>query len=181
MDAVDRIETARLRLRRWHAGDEAPMLAINEDPEVTRYLNRRVDAAANAAFLARAQEHWAEHGFGFWAIETRPSAEGPAELVGFAGVAYPTFIAQLASRPELGWRLARGAWGRGLATEAASAARDHAFATLALPELISIIHPENARSLRLASRLGMVAEGQVHNPIIARDVDVWRLAAPDGG
>jgi RimJ/RimL family protein N-acetyltransferase len=112
---------------------------------------------------------------GSWtpSIESRPPRCGCA--------AGPTFLAQLASRPELGWRLARGAWGRGLATEAASAARDHAFATLALPELISIIHPENARSLRLASRLGMVLEGQVHNPVIGRDVDVWSLAAPGGG
>jgi len=95
------------------------------------------------------------------------------------GAAYPTFLPELAARPELGWRLAREAWGRGLAAEAAGAAREDAFARLGLSELISIIHPENRRSRRLAAKLGMVVERQVHNPVLGREVDVWRLAAPD--
>jgi RimJ/RimL family protein N-acetyltransferase len=93
-------------------------------------------------------------------------------------VAYPEFFPALAVRPELGWRLARSAWGRGLATEAALAARADAFDRLRLPEVISIIHPENARSRRLAQKLGMAIEGQVHNPVLDRAVDVWRLDAP---
>lgn len=168
------------------------MVAINEDPQVTRYLNRPVNAAATAAFYARAVGHWEEHGFGFWAIELReaPAASGEgargaraaprgraAGFIGFAGVAYPTFLPALADRPELGWRLARHAWGRGLATEAATAARDHAFAVLGLPELISIIHPENVRSRRVATKLGMTLCAQVHVPALDRDADVWTLAA----
>ena len=80
---------------------------------------------------------------------------------------------ELAHRPEFGWRLARGAWGRGLATEAAGAARDDAFERLGLPELISIIHPENERSRRVATKLGMTIEGEVSW--------VLRPAVPFGG
>ena len=181
--------TPRLRLRRWRAEDEAAMAAINADPAVTRYLNRPVDAAATAAFYAGVAEHWDEHGFGFWAVELRepelprPAAEagrgeGPAAFIGFAGVAHPTFLPELAARPELGWRLARRAWGRGLATEAATAARDQAFATLGLPELISIIHPDNARSRRVATKLGMTLSERVHVPALGREAGVWTLAAP---
>ena len=81
------------------------MVAINSDPAVTEFLNRRMDAAATAAFLDRTEEHWAEHGFGHWAVEP---TEGPlaGEMIGFVGVAYPTFLPELATRPELGWRLA---------------------------------------------------------------------------
>jgi RimJ/RimL family protein N-acetyltransferase len=185
MASAKQLETARLVLRRWRPEDEAAMAAINADPEVTRYLNRPVDAAATAAFYARVMEHWEEHGFGFWAVELRAPASGPAapaaepaRLIGFAGVAHPTFLPALAARPELGWRLTREAWGRGLATEAATAARDHAFATLGLAELISIIHPENARSRRVATKLGMTLTEHVRVPALERDADVWVLAAP---
>ena len=138
------------------------MVAINSDPEVTEFLNRVMDAAATAAFLARTEEHWAEHGFGHWAVEP---LDGPlaGEMIGFVGVAYPTFLPELATRPELGWRLARESWGNGYATEAALLARDDAFTRLALPELISIIHPDNERSRRVATKVGMTIERQVSN------------------
>jgi RimJ/RimL family protein N-acetyltransferase len=174
--AADELRTARLWLRRWRAQDEGPMAAINEDPEVTRYLNRSTDRAATAAFYAGVEEHWAEHGFGFYAVES--VADGPGGgFIGFVGVAHPTFVPELAARPELGWRLARRAWGRGLATEAARAVRDHAFERLALHELISIVHPDNARSQRVATKLGMTVAQRVRIPGLEREADVWRLAS----
>jgi RimJ/RimL family protein N-acetyltransferase len=180
---VTALRTARLLLRPWRPEDEAPMLAINRDPEVRRHLNRPVTDAALAAFHPYLVEHWEAHGFGPFAVETAEGCDeiAPGTFVGFAGVAYPTYLPALAERPEIGWRLARAAWGKGLATEAALAARDHAFATLGLPELIAIVHPENARSRRVASKLGMAIASHVHNPLLGRFVDVWALAAPAGG
>jgi RimJ/RimL family protein N-acetyltransferase len=170
------IRTDRLLLRRWRPDDEPKLAAINRDPEVTRYLNRATaDEHAIREFFSRIDEHWREHGFGFFALEVtsgEPDLNG--RMIGFAGVAYPNFLPELAERPELGWRLARDAWGRGLAYEAASAARDHALRETGLEELISIIHPENQRSRRLAQRLGMELERLVHNPNIGRDVELWR-------
>ncbi len=171
------IITPRLRLRGWTAADAEPMAAINSDPEVTRHLNRAVDREAVAAFLGRAIAAWAAHGFGWYAVESR-EAGSAGRLLGFAGVSYPTFMPELAARPELGWRLARSAWGRGLATEAACAARDDAFGRLRLPELISIIHPDNDRSQRVAVKLGMTRDGRAVNPVLGRPVDVWRLGPP---
>lgn len=69
--------------------------------------------------------------------------------------------------------------GAGLATEAAAAARDDAFGRLRLPELISIIHPENERSKRVAIKLGMRLRRQIHNPVFGIEVDVWEVAAVD--
>jgi RimJ/RimL family protein N-acetyltransferase len=171
------VRTERLILRRWRPEDEAPMAAINSDPAVTEFLNRRIDGAATAAFLDRTAEHWDEHGFGHWAVEP---AAGPraGEMIGFVGVAYPTFLPELAARLELGWRIASGSWGSGYATEAAFAARDDAFGRLDLGELISIIHPDNERSRRVATKVGMTIERQIHIPVLDRDVDVWQVAAP---
>lgn len=171
------LRTPRLLLRRWRPEDEASMVAVNSDPAVTEFLNLRIDAAATAAFLARTREHWEEHGFGRWAVEPR---EGPlaGRMIGFVGVGYPTFLPELATRPELGWRLSRESWGHGYATEAALAARDDAFTRLGLPELISIIHPDNVRSQRVAAKAGMTIERQVLNEFLGRDVDVWQASAP---
>jgi RimJ/RimL family protein N-acetyltransferase len=177
--------TERLLLRRWLPRDEAPMRAINRDPEVARHLNRPTSEAALAAFHPYLVAHWDEHGFGPWALEARePIASrpdgreiAPGTFVGFAGVAYPTYLPALAEEPEIGWRLARAAWGHGLATEAALAARDHAFGVLGMPRLIAIVHPDNARSRSVARKLGMAIERQVHNPVLRRVVDVWALDA----
>ncbi len=119
------------------------MAAINRDPDVTRWLNRPADARAVDGFYGAVTEHWTTHGFGLYAVEVL-GVDGHA-FIGFVGAAYPTFLPALAHRPELGWRLAREAWGKGLATEAATAARDDALHRLALPSLISIIHPQNTR------------------------------------
>lgn len=174
MNARDELITERLILRRWRPGDEAPMAAINRDPEVARYLNRPVDERSIEVFYGLMEDHWARHGFGPYAVQRRDEGD----FIGFVGVAYPAFLAAVADRPELGWRLARAAWGSGYATEAARVVRDEAFGRLGLAELISIIHPDNARSRRIAEKLAMVVEKQVHNPVIGIDTDVWRATAP---
>ncbi len=64
---------------------------------------------------------------------------------------------------------------KGLATEAAIAARDSALHRLALASLISIVHSENTRSQGVARKLGMSIESQIYNPVLDCDVDVWQL------
>jgi RimJ/RimL family protein N-acetyltransferase len=167
---TEELLTERLRLRRWRPDDAVAMGAINGDPEVARYLNAPTDDAAVDAFVGQRIEHWDAHGFGFWAVELLATQE----LVGFAGVGYPLFLPSVAHRPELGWRLARHAWGRGLATEAAAAARDDALGRLGLAELISIIHPANKRSQSVARKLGMSIDTLVRHPGLGLDVEIWR-------
>jgi RimJ/RimL family protein N-acetyltransferase len=166
---TDELLTARLRLRRWQPQDDAAMRAVNRDPQVARYLNAPTDERAVGAFVARVEQHWTAHGFGFWAVQLRANAT----FAGFVGVAYPTFLEVVADRPELGWRLARELWGQGLATEAATAARDDALGRLGLESLISIIHPDNVRSQRVARKLGMRVEQLVRHPRLGRDVEIW--------
>lgn len=175
--ATEELLTPRLRLRRWRPEDERPMAAINSDPAVTEFLNAPIDAAATAAFLQRTRTHWDEQGFGHWAVEVR-EGELAGRLIGFVGVAYPRYLPEVADRPELGWRLGSESWGNGYATEAAVAARDDAFTRLGLSELISIIHPENERSKRVATKLGMSIQSQVFNQVHERAVDIWGVEGP---
>jgi RimJ/RimL family protein N-acetyltransferase len=175
--AAAELLTPRLRMRLFRPSDEPALADINADPEVTRYLNRPVGRAASLAFYENAVGHWATHGFGFYAVESR-EPESTGRFLGFIGLGYATFLPELRHRVEIGWRLGRAAWGRGLATEGALAARDHAFEVVRLTELISIIHPDNERSRRVAAKLGMAVSELVDNPVIGREVEVWRIT-PD--
>jgi RimJ/RimL family protein N-acetyltransferase len=170
------LQTERLLLREWRDEDIEPMIAINRDPEVTQFLNRPSDEQAALAFHERMLDHWTRFGFGLFAAEGRAGALR-GELLGFVGLSYPEFLPQLAARCELGWRLSRASWGLGLATEAALACRDDAFARLGLPELISIIHPGNLRSQRVAQKVGMAPEGTVFNAVLGIDTEVWQRTA----
>lgn len=153
------------------------MALINSDPEVTRWLNRPTDELAVAAFHQAALQHWSDHGYGLWAIEPRAAAPLEQSVIGFVGAALPTYISELAERPELGWRLARAAWGRGLATEGALAARAELLRSADIAgELISIIHPDNGRSQSVARKLAMRFERDVYNPVLDRQVEVWVTA-----
>lgn len=90
--------------------------------------------------------HWQLRGFGMWALEARSTGA----FVGRAGLHFPDGW----PAREVAWALARPWWGRGYAFEAAVAALDYAFQVLRWPRAISLIDPQNERSIRLAERLG---------------------------
>jgi RimJ/RimL family protein N-acetyltransferase len=171
------LRTERVLLRGWEPSDEPEMARINRDPEVTRHLNRPLDDHGVSTFFDAIVSHWEHYGYGPWALESlEPDTKG--RFLGFTGLAsVPSFMAGAGPGPELGWRLDRAVWGRGLATEAALAARDDACARLGLAELISIIHPENRRSQRVAIKLGMRRARSIENRLLGRQVDVWQLSA----
>jgi RimJ/RimL family protein N-acetyltransferase len=88
---------------------------------------------------------------GLWALEVRATGR----FVDFTGLWSPDFEAPFTPAIEVGWRLARIAWGRGYATEAATAALDFAFERLGLDEVVSFTTPLNRRSVAVMRRLGM--------------------------
>lgn len=140
------IRTERLVLREWRADDVEPFVSLNADPAVMEFFPRPLEREATLASIARIEAHFAQHGYGLWAVEI----PGVAPFIGFTGLARPVF------RPddvEIGWRLARAYWGAGYATEAARAAVARAF-EIGIPELISMTVPENIRSQRVMEKLG---------------------------
>lgn len=106
--SVTTVTTARLLLRGWRESDRDPFAAMNADPEVARYLPTPLDRASSDALVDRIVAHWAEHGFGLWAIERHDDGA----FLGFTGLYRPAFEAHFTPAVEVGWRLAREAWGR---------------------------------------------------------------------
>src|SRR5215207_4770504 len=131
------IVTDRLRLRPWRDTDLAPFAALNADAEVMAHYPAPLDRAASDAMVARIRAHFAQHGFGLWAVEI----PGVAAFVGSVGLLVPRVELPFASAQqptvEIGWRLARDYWGCGYATEAARAVLDVGFGHFGLVEVVS--------------------------------------------
>jgi RimJ/RimL family protein N-acetyltransferase len=169
------LETARLRLRPFRADDFDPYATMCADPEVMRYVGDRGVLSRDEAWrqMAMLAGHWQLRGFGMWAVEERETGA----FVGRVGLYYPEGWPDR----EVAWALARAYWGRGYAAEAARAALEVAFGRLGWPRAISLIDPLNARSVRLAERLGERLEGETtvrgHQvAVYAIEKAAWRAA-----
>ena len=152
------LETQRLRLRPFRASDIDDYARLHADPEVVRYLSSGQtpwDRARSWRHLAFLVGHWQLKGSGMWALEHK----GNGAFLGMVGFAAPEGWPGF----ELAWTLARREWGNGYATEAARAALAHAFSTLKMDRIISLIHPENQASIRVAERLGERLQGRIQH------------------
>lgn len=144
------LRTARLTLRPWRDADRPAFAALNADPEVARDLGGPLSRADSDAKLDRYLRTWETHGHGRWAIE---DTEG--RFVGYAGVQPSAPDHPLGPHAEVGWRLARPAWGKGYATEATRAALDDFFDRTAVTEVLAYTAADNAPSQAVMARLGL--------------------------
>ncbi|HSD77661.1 MAG TPA: GNAT family N-acetyltransferase [Solirubrobacteraceae bacterium] len=176
------VQTPRLLLRPWRPeADLDPLAALCADPEVMRHIGtgRTLTGPEAGALLAAIVRHWEAHGYGLWAVEVKQHAGGrPGEAVGFAGLAIPSFLPAVLPAVECGWRLARGWWGRGLATEAGRASVAWGWERLGLQRLLAIVAPGNDRSVRVAEKLGMHRGRDRVHPVTRRRLWVYELERP---
>ena len=142
--------TPRLRLRLWRDDDLAELERVNADPRFTRFLNPGGGAYPpgwTADKIARMRADWDRNGWGAWAVETLADDR----LVGRVGFQYHRLWPD---DVELGWGVDPDLWGRGYATEAAAAALRFGFERAGFPRVVSILHPENVASIRVAEKIG---------------------------
>jgi RimJ/RimL family protein N-acetyltransferase len=149
------LRTDRLLLRRWRPEDRAPFAAMNADPAVMEHFPARLTPAESDAFIERIESGFAEHGFGLWALEVAESGPLEGQFIGFTGLSVPRFRAHFTPAVEVGWRLARPAWGHGYASEAARQALAFGFRQRRLPEVVSFTAVPNVRSQAVMRRIGM--------------------------
>jgi RimJ/RimL family protein N-acetyltransferase len=160
------ITTERLILRRWRPDDREPYAAMMTDPEVSYWLGSAPARDAALASIDRLDAELGANGYGLFAVERRSDAAfvGAAELM----AVNPRL--PVAPGHEIGWRLARPAWGHGYASEAARALLAFGFGDLALAEILAFTAETNARSRAVMERIGMRRDA-------ARDFDHPALAA----
>ncbi len=173
------IRTQRLLMRRWRASDRAPFAAMNADTEVMRYFPAALDRADSDQLIDRIEERFESQGFGLWALEILDSGE----FIGFTGLNPMPAGVPGSGDQEIGWRLARRAWHKGYATEAARAALDVGLNQLGLPVIWSMTAVINLPSQAVMQRLGMVPHRLFDHPRIAmgdalRPHVVYRIGNP---
>lgn len=163
------LRTPRTVVRPFEPDDLVDAFSVFGDAVVMRYAAGAPDASLDATRvrLERYAEHQAQHGFSKWAVR----AADTGEYLGDAGILHLPETGEL----ELGYRLARAQWGRGLATEVASAWLHHAMHVLRLPRVIAFADRRNAASIRVLRKIGMPFDR--HDHLGGLDCVVHALAA----
>lgn len=166
---IPRLETDRLILREYRQSDFDDFAAFYATPR-SRFVGGPLPRELAWRGLAAHLGHWALRGYGFWAVEEKASGA----FCGHVGLWFPEGWPE----PEVGWVLMGHAEGRGLALEAALAARHYAYHTLRWPTAISMIDPDNTRSLQVAARMGCRHESDFTHVRLG-GMQVWRHPLPD--
>ena len=144
------IQTPRLLLRAMRADDVAALLGVFADPAVmAAFGSDPFDRPQMERWVHRNLDHQKRHGYGLFTVILRENGL----LIGDCGLERMEVNGE--TQVELGYDLRSDCWGHGLATEAATAVRDHAFEVLKLPRLISLIRRGNHASRRVAEKIGM--------------------------
>jgi RimJ/RimL family protein N-acetyltransferase len=146
------LTTKRLLIREFADRDLDPYAAMLGDPETMRYYPRPYTREEARGFMERNAARYRAHGFGVWVLEDRESEV----FVGDCGLTVP--LVEGIAEVEIMWHVVRERWRQGLATEAATAVRDHAFSTVGLRRLIALVRPVNTASRGVAEKLGMEIE-----------------------
>jgi RimJ/RimL family protein N-acetyltransferase len=164
------IETDRLILRMFREDDLEPYARIWADPDVMRYLGDGKPLTRSEAWrqMAMILGHWRLRGYGPWAVEERATGDLIGRIGLFNPEGWPGF--------EVGWVLGKPYWGRGYATEGARRALEYAFTELGRDHVISLIHPANAASIRVAERIGETLEGRTQ--LFGHEVLVYGIDRP---
>lgn len=164
--SVIQLETERLVLRMWREEDFNTYAEMCADPNVMRYLGEktfnRMEAWRHMAVLVG---HWHLRGYGYWAVEEKASGNFIGRIGFLNPEGWPGF--------ELGWTLSPSAQGKGYATEGARRALEYAFTEMDREHVISLIHPDNHPSIRVAERLGEKLEGKTE--LLGHDVLIYGI------
>ena len=172
--AASMLRGERVTLRPWTDADLAPFAALNADPEVMLRMSKHLTRAESDAFAARIRSHLAEHGFGLWALEV--PGLGFAGFVGLsASVPFELPVPGIVAAPhEIGWRLARSAWGQGYATEGAKLALRYGFEVAKLPQIVSFAAADHLASHAVMRRIGLTWRGEFDHPRLPPDHRSYR-------
>ncbi len=168
--------TARLILRQPEESDAEPLMAMEADPEVMRYIDtgapRRPDRDLAERSVERWRRQWDEQGFGRCSIIVRATGE----YAGWVTLAVPQFLPEILPAVEIGYILRRECWGQGYATEAAAELLRFGLTEAGLDRIVSIRHVDNMGSKRVMDKLGLRFELRTTVPATGQPVAVHAIA-----
>ena len=171
------IETYRLLLRLPEAADAQALLEIHMDPEVLEQGLVTLTAPPGGIEVARRNidrilRHWKHYNYGQWSVVDRATGL----VIGCVGF----FHREEHAETELGWIIRRSCWSKGFATEAARAAIDWAWQATPIDHIVSLIRPDDARSMRVAEKSGQRFEREGIEPLNRQRRRIFGLYRPAG-
>jgi RimJ/RimL family protein N-acetyltransferase len=173
--------TPRLSLRPPEEQDAGPLMAMDADPQVMRYIGTGAiippdrDRARQA--VTRWRNQWDEQGFGMCSVIV--AATGA--YAGWVTLAVPAFLPEILPAVEIGWRLPREHCGHGHATEAAAELLRFGLTAAGLDRVVSIRDIGNARSGRVMDKLGLRVEFTTTVPATGQPVAVHAITRQQAG
>jgi RimJ/RimL family protein N-acetyltransferase len=174
MDLHDlRLETPRLILRPPHRDDLDAWAAMMLDEPAARFIGGVMPRATSWRALMTMIGAWHAHGFAMFSVIEKDTGRWVGRLGPWMPEGWPG--------PEIGWSLVRECWGRGYATEGATAAADWAFDHLGWDRMIHSIHPDNVASQAVARRLGSrnLGPGALPPPYEGSPTEIWGQSRDD--
>lgn len=165
--------TPRLKLLQWKDSFAIPYAELCSDPEVMAYIAEGLPYSPERAFTSQQKisDHWNRLGYGMYAIFEQEREE----LISIAGLATADYLVNTSPIPEIGWRLKKRLWGKGMASEATQAILDTLRQNQSIPKLCAVIHIDNDRSQALATRLGFKLLGEDVDRDFQNRVQVWGI------
>jgi ribosomal-protein-alanine N-acetyltransferase len=147
-----RIETERLLLRTYKAGDLETVYLLASDSHITRFFpdGSNISREDILASLPRRIERWEQQGFGQFGVFEKHTEK----LIGYCGLQYLDKTPEV----EIYYGLFPGFWGKGIATEAAKAVLDFGFRQAKLDRIVGVTHPENIASQKVLLNIGLMRE-----------------------
>lgn len=159
------LETSRLLLRDWEEADLEPFSRLNADEQVMRYFPKTLSPEETHGFYQSIVAEFKECGFGLYAVEVKERKE----FIGFIGFHRPTFESDFTPCVEIGWRLKKEAWGKGYATEGATACLQLGFNQLGFDEVYSFTATINTPSQNVMTKIGMSYLKLFDHPRVEKD------------
>jgi len=152
----------RLGFRRWNDDDIDPMTRINNDPDVMRYFPAVQNSMQTEAFVKRMQNQFEERGYCYFAVDTLLDKQ----FIGFIGLSLQTFDASFTPCIDIGWRLAKDAWGNNYATEGALRCLQYGFDLPGVEEIYAMAPKVNELSINVMQKIGMRYVSDFRHPLL---------------
>ena len=166
------METARLKLREFEHHDVHALKTILSDPDVMEFSSKGpLSEADTMGFIDWCIKSYQEYGYGQWAVIEK----GSGKLIGCCGLSHATV--DEVDEVEIGYRLDKEHWGKGLASEAAGGVLAHGFDTLMLESIVGIVAPRHSGSIRVLEKIGFRSFSETR--YCGWDVCVYRLSRDD--
>ena len=173
---VKSVETARLLLRVPELADARPLMEIFWDPEFVERKQVTLTEPPGGLDLALKNttgmiRQWQLRGYGHWSVVEKATGQ----VIGCVGFYHPQ---QPWPGVDLGWLIHRSRWGNGFATEAATAALEWIWHNTAVDRVISLIGPDDLRSIRIATKIGERFERADVDPVHGEAAHVYAIDRP---